>query len=256
MKRDMKTCFTLLIFNFLFALTPLLAQQNSDNCTDIVYLKGGSVLRGKIMEQTSDGYFVIATWSGVEMTFPTVNVRKVVQKCKEEKRPPKTYDFKEKGLYNATRLGTLIGQTYFGENSTGFTLHHTIGWMFNRWVGAGIGGGTEIYNPDSGEPATYPVFAEVRGYLQAKNATPFYALCGGWAFAGKNSSDEWGRIDDWKGGWLAKAQIGYRLGNHFTLHGGISFQKKTRTWDSTWGGERGTDRILNKRLELGLGVIL
>ncbi len=252
----MKTLFTFLIFNFLFPFASPLAQQNTPDCTDIVYLKGGTVLQGKIIESDSAGNFVMATWNGVEMTFAKENVQRIVQKCKKEKRPPKIYDFKETGLYNATRFGVLVGQTYYGENSVGFTIYHSVGWMFNRWLGAGIGGGAEIFSPDGNEVATYPLFAEVRGYFQAKNVTPFYTVGGGWAFAGKNSESSWGYNENWQGGWLAKVQIGYRFGNNFTLQGGLSLQNKTRDWQSVWGGEWGQDRILHKRLELGIGIIL
>ncbi len=252
----MKTLSTLLIFSLLLFAAPLFAQQNPGDCTDIVHLKGGSVLKGTIVEQTPEGNIVIATWNGVNMTFPMDRVRKIVQKCKEEKGLPKPYDFKEKGLYNATRMGILAGQTYLGENTGGFTLYHSVGWMFRRWLGAGIGGGVEMFNTDGPEPATYPIFGEIRGYFQQKNVTPFYMVGGGWAFAGKNSNDQWGNIDSWEGGWTTKMQLGYRLGNHFTLYGGLCFQKKVRNWDSVWGGERGQDRILHKRLELGIGLIL
>jgi hypothetical protein len=252
----MKTLFALFVFSLLFFAAPLLAQQNDADCTDIVYLKEGSELRGKIVASDSAGNFVMTTWNGVKMTFSQENLRRIVQKCKEEKRQANPYDFKEHGLYNATRFGTLIGQTYYGENAVGYTLYHSVGWMFNRWVGAGIGGGAEIFSPDGNEVSTYPLFAEVRGYFQAKNVTPFYAVGGGWAFTGNSDEQSWGYTENWKGGWLAKVQIGYRMGNHFTLHGGISLQKKTRDWQSVWGGEWGQDRILHKRLELGIGVIL
>jgi len=245
----------LLVFSILTTTIPLLAQQNSE-CTDILHLRNGSVLRGKITAYTSGVGYEISTWSGLQMTVPEGSVRKIVQRCKDGKRGLKEYDFKEHGLYNATRLSVLAGQNYTGQNSPGYSLHHSVGWMFNRMLGVGIGGGVEIYNPDSGEPVTYPIFAEVRGYLQAKNVTPFFVLGGGWAFTGKNHQEPWSQIDEWNGGWHAKAQIGYRLGNHFTLFGGLNFQKKVRNWQSNWGGEWGKDRILHKRLELGIGIIL
>ena len=252
----MRTLNALLAFCFLFT-DPLLAQQEESNkCTDIAYLRGGTILQGKVLEYNLDSNLVFTTWGGATMTIPAGAVLKVKQRCPRGKRLPQSYDFKEQGLYNATRVGTLVGQTYFGDNTTGFNFYHSIGWMFNRWVGAGIGGGVEMFNPEGGEPATYPVFAEVRGYLLAKNTTPFYALGGGWGFAGKNSNSSWGSADEWRGGWMAKAQLGYRLGNHFTAYGGLSFQKKTRVWNSTWGGEWGQDRILHKRLELGIGLLL
>ena len=253
----MKTLFTLFAC-CLFPFAPaLIAQQNPGECTDIVRLRDGSELRGKITEYAPEGNIVIVSWSGVTMTLPATNVKKIVQRCQDDKRSVRTYDFRENGLYNATRFDALIGQAYFGENAVGYTLYHSIGWMFNRWVGAGIGGGAEIFTPDGNEITTYPLFAEVRGYFLAKNVTPFYTVGGGWAFAGKSTgSQQWGYEENWNGGWLAKVQIGYRLGNHFTVQGGLSLQKKTRDWQSNWGGDWGQDRILHKRLELGIGIIL
>ncbi len=247
-----------ILFAFFLALSGnrLYSQQGADNCTDIVYLRNGSVFRGKILELKPGGDIIMTTWSGVSMTLPESNVKRIVQRCREQKRARREYDFKEKGLYNATRLGVLTGQNFQGSNSTGYSIYHSTGWMFNRWIGAGLGAGVEIFNPDGLEATTYPIFAEARGYFRARNVTPFYSIGAGWAFAGKHSDSQWGYIDSWSGGWLAKAQIGYRIGNNLTLYGGLSLQKKTLDWRTTWGGEWGQDRILHKRLELGFGIIL
>ena len=247
-----------LLFAFALALSGsrLYSQQDAGNCTDIVYLRNGSVFRGKILEIKPGGDVVMTTWSGVSMTFPESNVKRIVQRCRGQKNAPRQYDFKEKGLYNATRLSVLPGRDFRGENSTGYSIYHAAGWMFRRWIGAGLGAGVEIFNPDGRETATYPVFAEVRGYFRARNVTPFYSIGAGWAFAGKSSDSEGGYINDWSGGWLAKAQIGYRIGNNLALYAGLSLQKKNLDWRTVWGGEWGRDRILHKRLELGFGVIL
>ncbi|MBX2890219.1 MAG: hypothetical protein KF734_04780 [Saprospiraceae bacterium] len=252
----MKILRNLLLIHLLCFAHSVHAQLAPNECYDIVHTRSGSEFRGQIINYAPSGDITIKTWNGLVIEIPASTVSRIVQKCKEEKRLRKDYDFKEYGLYNATRLGTLIGQTYQGYNTVGFALNHTIGWMFHRMLGAGVGLGVELFNVDYAEPATYPLFAEARGYLKAKNTTPFWAFGGGWAFAGNNSNDGWGFVENWKGGWLAKAQIGYRLGNHFTLQCGLSLQKKTRNWQSTWGGEWGQDRILHKRFELGFGILL
>lgn len=252
----MKALHTLFLLMLLFGSMQSSAQETRENCTDVVYLRNGSVFRGKISEYKTGGEIVMTTWSGVTMTLPEANVKRIVQRCSSHKLQNKPYDFKEHGLYNATRLGLLIGKDYRSENATGFMLYHSTGWMFRRWIGAGVGAGVESYRPDGQDAVTYPVFAEIRGYFQAKNISPFYALGGGWGFAGNGSRDINGYTNDWSGGWMAKAQVGYRIGNNFVIYTGLSFQKKTRDWRSTWGGEWGTDRILHKRMELGLGIVL
>lgn len=252
----MKISRLFLVFILVFAGVRSYAQQNTDNCRDIVHLKNGSVFKGKITALQVGGDLVMTTWNGVTMTIPESNVKRIVQRCKESKAAARPYDFKERGLYNATRLGVLIGQNYFGENNTGFTLSHCTGWMFRRWLGAGIGAGVEVYSPDGLETTTYPVFAEVRGYLSARNVTPFYSISTGWAFAGSKDDPDQFITNKWSGGWMAKAQIGYRIGNNLTLFGGISLQRKVRNWRSDWGGEWGQDRMLHKRLELGFGLVI
>lgn len=251
----MKTLRTLFVFNLLFAAVAVFAQQKTD-CVDIVRLRDGSEFRGRITAHTPGEGLTIVTWSGLTLQVAASSIKHIKQRCKDTGLS-KPYDFKERGLYNATRFATLVGDDYFGQNSKGFSLSHSTGWMFNRWLGVGIGAGVETYDPETSDIATYPIFAELRGYFFAKNVSPFYVVSGGWAFAGKNSNDNSNYIETSKGGWLAKAQLGYRFGNHFTLHCGLSLQKNTVDWQSFfWNGERGRDRILHKRLELGVGVLL
>lgn len=251
----MQRQFSVLFFCLFCCANYLLAQQNGLQCHDVVYLSNGSKFQGRITQYAPDGSLEITTWNGLEISIPSETVRRIVQNCKKGKMAT-SYDFKEQGLYNATRLGTLIGQSYRGENTLGFTLSHTVGWMFRRKLGVGVGVGVETFNMDSGEPATYPVFVEARGYLQAKRTAPFWSVGAGWALAGSNTTSSWGREESWSGGWLAKGQLGYRLGNHFAFFGGLCVQKKTRNWQSFWGNDRGKDRISHHRLELGLGIIL
>ncbi|MCB9306243.1 MAG: hypothetical protein H6565_06575 [Lewinellaceae bacterium] len=231
-------------------------KKDTSNCVDVVYLRNGSVFRGQLLKLESGGDFSMITWNGVTITMPEQNIKRVVQRCKEGKLSLKPYDFKEKGLYNATRLGFLIGQDYFGENTKGYSIYHSVGWMLKRQVGIGVGVGVEVYNPDGVETNTYPIFVEARGYLKEKNVSPFYVVGAGWSLAGKNATSNSGYINEWSGGWLAKAQLGYRIGNNVCLYGGLSFQKKVRDWRANWGTEWGQDRILHKRFELGIGVII
>ena len=253
----MKALYTFLVLLLSGSAVMLQAQETPQKCNDILFLRGGSVLHGKITEYNAEGNIAFTTWAGAQLTIPSGNVIRIKQRCRDGRRQARLYDFKERGLYNATRLGTLIGQNYFGDNAVGYSIGHSIGWMFRRQIGAGISGGVEIFNPDDREPVTYPLLVELRGYLLPRNTTPFYSISGGWAFTGKDPAPLWrNNNDSWDGGWCAKLQIGYRLGNHFTVFGGLGFQEKNRTWTSFWGDESGRDRILHKRMELGIGLVL
>lgn len=241
----------------------LSAQETQQDCQDILRIRGGSKLVGQIQSTKAGGdTLVFRTWNGIEFDVPKDQIQRIVQDCKNGRgnhplafRP---YNFREKGLYNHTRAGFMIGQAYYGENRVGLQLQHSIGWMFRRYLGTGLGLGVDFFDSESNDPANYPVYAEVRGYLLPQNMTPYYAIGGGWAFTGQTNGEVWGQTETWKGGWMAFAEIGYRIGNNLTVHGGIRFQHKKREWTNAWSPDTnfGVDRILYKRLMLGIGLVL
>lgn len=237
------------------------AANDSLHCQDFVYLRNGNVFRGEIRNYQPGQSVTLKTSFGQEIIFEEKNVRRIVQRCRDNQvsgNPMgiKPYHFRERGWYNLTRAAVLGGSDEYGDPYTGFMLHHSAGYALRRQLAFGLGTGIEHFRADGGV-ATYPVYAEVRGYLLARRLTPFWAAGGGWAFAGEKGQDRWGYEDSWKGGWMSFAQLGYRLGNHFVLYGGVRFQHMRRNWNSLWAGDQfGQDRILHRRLEFGAGLLL
>ena len=254
----MKTVLRMLGLGLLLLGQPrLLTAQDAQKCHDILILRDGSRFHGQLTEMSGDS-LLFHLYTGPNIRLYSTQVKRIIQRCKG-KEFQKPYTFKEKGWYHHTQGNVLIGQTYYGVNQTGFQLQHSSGWMLNRWLGIGLGLGADFFSPKSElEVATYPIFAEARGYVSSKPVTLFYTLGGGWAFTGRNSNSRWGYIDNWKGGWMAQGLVGYRLGNHFSVQAGIRLQQKHRDWSSSWDPNvlTGSDRILQKRLILGLGVLL
>ena len=241
-------------FLLLFIAVPGLAQQK-ENCRDVVFLRNGSILRGKVTEYNLSGDLAMTTWGGAQLRLPASKVRKVKQYCRDDRRTPlsqRPYSFRESGWYHATRAMTLVA-----HNEIGLGVQHSSGLMISRWLGVGVGVGVENLAPDNDDVTTYPLFGEVRGYFLPRHITPFYALAAGWGFADqKGDRNNFDRITEkWRGGWMAQGQIGYRMGNHFTIHLGLRLQRKTRTWDSN-RNLKGVDRILHKRFDIGLGILL
>jgi len=255
-------CSFLLTLLFVFAaLNEVVAQKRQ--CIDEVRLKGGTVLMGKIIAYQPGDTLMMETWSGLTVRIPNDVLEKIVQRCPKRLLPAgqraeatRYYTFRERGWYHATR-----GAVLSGVDDLDFSLQHSTGYKLNRWIGVGLGAGIENMNYlQSATIPTYPVFLEIRGYLSAKNVTPFYAIGGGYALAGKASettaNDRWWRAqsEDWKGGWTAQVQAGYRCGNHFFVYGGLRFQRKSLVWEGV--NIYGTDRFLHKRLEIGAGILL
>jgi len=243
----------ILLFLLLLAAIPCFAQQK-ENCYDVVYLRNGSILRGKIAEYNLGGDLAMTTWNGAQMRFPSSNVKKIKQHCRNEDRTPlsqRPYSFRESGWYHCSRAEIMISQ-----NGVGLGLQHSSGLKINRWLGLGLGVGIENLTLWNDDIDSYPVFGEVRGYFLPRNISPFYAFGAGWGFVGKRDdfSDFNGFVNKWQGGGMAQGQIGYRIGNHCTVHVGLRFQRKTRIWRS-WNVE-GEDSILQKRFEMGVGILL
>ncbi|TNE61230.1 MAG: hypothetical protein EP344_06240 [Bacteroidetes bacterium] len=248
-------------------LPPISGQSFLQGCQDRIRMQDGSKLIGQIRYAEGNDTLIFTTASGMELHIPADQVVRVVQKCGNGRSPVwhtfRQYNFREHGWYHHTRIGTLIGEQYYGWATAGLQLQHSTGWMFSRFLGLGLGSGLEYFTPGADDVTDYPVFGEMRSYLLAKHFSPYITLGGGWAFVNKESRTskrfEGSPDESWRGGWLAQAEVGYRFGQHFTIHAGIRFQEKRRNWQSTswWGGNpaTGTDRILHKRLSLGLGVL-
>ncbi len=233
------------------------AQMKADSCRDIVYLKDGSIFQGKIIEYNHATEIKMKSWSGAEMKISSANVKKVVQKCKDSATNgillmEKPYSFKERGWYHAMRFNVLPG-----DAGLGFGAQYSTGFMYNRLKGFGFGIGYENFNPEDWDVPTYPIFVEMRGYFLPKNISPYYAVGLGWSLSNRKPEEELADLSlEWKGGWMAQGQLGWRINNHFTMHMGLRFQHKTRTWANPWNQTESKDFILHKRLDIGVGILL
>lgn len=234
------------------ALSLTATAQDSLKCRDILWMRSGDRFQGKLLSYQPNGELHFQTWNGTDIWTRTESVRRITQHCGERRR----YHFRERGWYHATRGSVTFGRDYYGYAAGGLSLLHSSGYSLERRLGFGLGFGLENYAMDDVGPVSYPIFAEARGYTRAKSVSPFYAVGLGGAFAGRAETGWNLEESDWRGGWMALAQTGVRFGNHFTLHVGLRFQRMSRSWVSSWNGSRGDDRILYRRAELGIGILL
>jgi hypothetical protein len=242
-------------------LWPGITSAQRRQCRDMVHLLGGTVLTGKIIAYQPGDTLTLETWSGITMKVADNMVHHIVQRCPKgfagsEEKMQRLNTFKERGWYHFTRA-SVLGST----DDIDFGLQHSSGYKFNRFINVGVGVGMDKMSYlRSQTVTTYPVFAEIRGFLTPNRLSPFYAIGGGYAFTGAvpESADNinrwWTTSENWEGGWMAQGHIGYRCGNHFMVYGGLRLQRKSMHWE---GREiYGTDRFLHKRFELGLGILL
>lgn len=234
----------------LFLSVHAVAQESEAQYEDVLYLKNGSVLRGKLTH-FGDDTLTFETWSGVQMQIAVHDMQKLVQEQKFQPRArrPSEFQFKETGIYHYASMGFSAGP------EAGFSLTHVIGYRWSRLISAGFGIGAENFELGYGR-RLMPVFGEFRAFLSDKNIAPMVAMRAGYGFAFRNEN---ANITRATGGVLLAPEFGYRFGGRnaqFTLSASLHFQwaKYTEAWD-VWGGGSFTDHMRYQRLELKTGLL-
>jgi hypothetical protein len=212
----MRDFLTRLLTLLLWLVLPLgLAGQVE---TDVLYLRNGQQLEGRIVEYQQGGRLLFRLSSGEVLELREEEVERILQKgylpaAERDEAPapaaePKPYQFKERGWYNALYFATMNSGGPESGLRMGIGLHNSTGYQLHRLLGLGLGVGIDTYGLSDGK-SIYPLFAEARGYLLKKPLTPYYSFCAGYGFAFKNRS---AAIIDAEGGAMFRGVLGLRLG--------------------------------------------
>ncbi|MDQ3016162.1 MAG: hypothetical protein M3R25_05510 [Bacteroidota bacterium] len=236
--------------------------QDSSNLVDVVYLKDGSTLMGRIIQWDMDRGMDFQLSTGATIAISKADIKKVTQNTSPEfegipvdsvttyVRTPKIYNFRERGWYNTT--SGFFNLSFSG----GAGVHHAMGYRFNRLLGVGVGTGVETHDFDFVR-RFIPVYVEARGFLLPKKISPYYALKIGWGFALKD--DVSGTVAA-KGGFHFSPEVGVRFGaGEVSYYLGLEYklQNGSFTWNG-WdfsGGTLVTDHISYRRIELRTGLL-
>jgi len=149
----------------IFMLFPLTAQKSKD----ILYLKNGSMIYGKLIEVTDDQY-KIQTSDGSLFIYPLTEIEKLVTGVPD-------FDGRKKdGAGFALEAGILAGaqnSSYDAPFSFNFVGTYTLN---SKYI-FGLGSGVEFL----GQPFM-PVFLEIRQLLSEKRTAPYIFMRGGKLF--------------------------------------------------------------------------
>jgi hypothetical protein len=207
---------TLIVLLMLFvALAPIqvFAQKST---IDIVTMKDGRVLKGKILKYAPGETLVFQPSEGQKMELADTDVAKIQQGMEmdaaaiEQLPTNKTNGLptaKTHGLYANSMLSFAVGSSGDEGLSLGAGFSQVVGYQLNEVLG--IGGGFGIDNYSRRGETVYPLFAEVRGLLPSKKSSGnFYALAGGGYSLGfpRKSLD----INEAEGGPMGYFAFGYR----------------------------------------------
>ena len=235
----------------------VMSQGQVDKSNEVtLYLKKGMIIRGSIINQIPGESITIENQRGDTLFIRDGQIKKyhMWDPQVENVKISKTYDFSEKGFYQASTLG-LILNTVSSEDGglTGFEMTASAGALLNRYFGLGAGVGADFYHPNVGE-MTFPIFFEMRGYLVKQPSSPFYVVRSGYGFAFKN--EDLGIVDA-TGGWMLNPAVGWRFGDggglKMTFDLGLKFQKASFSYRN--GRERSTAELIYKRLSMRLGFL-
>lgn len=240
-----------LILSILFVLlggSVLFGQH--DNYLTRVKLKDGSVLEGRMTEFVEDEYIKMNIGES-EITIKHSSIKSIKH---QKARSLKEYKFREEGWYHHTSAGFLPGFISAGSPVLGVEIDHSSGFLFNRFLGAGINIAATAYNPFHNE-STYSLAGELRGYLLENYLSPYYAIRGGYAFVfgGDNFLEA-------NGGYFVNPAIGLRLtgknGPNLTAEIGLNFQDAHYKYETQWWDRSIIEKdVLYRRLTLKLGLL-
>lgn len=274
----MKNVKLFLVFALFCFIGQLHAQTNPEEIKtqDVIYLKNGSVFKGKILEYEKGAVLLLELENGSVIEFEDDEIDRVVQEAidldkgkgeeKEEDKEPvryrkvilkkkeKVYRFRETGIYNATFFSSSNG-SHNGELQVGLGVHNVIGYQLNRLFGLGIGVGLDSYSFQDGE-TLYPIFIEARGYLRKKWHSPYYSMNLGYGFA---IADESENVIEAEGGLMVHPCFGMRFGANkdanVMIDVGYKFQYANITRVMPFNGDLEERDLLFKRLTIRLGLL-
>ncbi len=217
---------TLILLLCIFTINTF-AQKIND---DVLYLKNGSIYRGKIMERNEQSV-KLETY---EKNIYAVQMADIQEIKSEESLKKPVILYKEKGYVHYTELGPLAGSNRAsnGVTTSAFSFQTVNGYKFNQYFFTGIGIGADLYAVQT----FVPIVLSVRGDFTKKgNKIPFYFVEGGYSI-NATSND----VDGikYQGGNTFAAGLGLKIlfneNTGFVIGAGYRFQRselveKTKT---------------------------
>jgi hypothetical protein len=220
--------YLIVILLFLAVQLPSLAQKRTE---DVVRLKNGSIIRGKILNTQADTVVRVETEGRNVWVFSVADVRNITEE------PIPRAEFSQKGYVFALEMGVLSGRTRqttwgWGWPNTqsvpvnNFTFQVINGYQFNQYLALGAGLGIDAYNG----AAITPLYLRVNGDVLPHRITPVYLLDAGYGFySSVFNAETTNNQSRYRGGIMLNPAIGVRVhaGKHssFLMSLGYRLQK-------------------------------
>lgn len=173
---------------------------------DVIHLKNGSVIRGKIVEEVPNKTYTIKL---VDSSLFVVNIDDILKIVHEEIAVAKTEKKTGSGTSNTLAkgyeglaevgYGSKIGT--YGIDVAKFNLVN--GYRVNKSLFAGIGTGLRYFTTKTGDFSLIPLFLDIRYKPLDRPLSPYVAFSAGYAWDASHGFDD--------AGFLFNPQIGLQI---------------------------------------------
>jgi len=200
-----------------------IAQPNSQ---DAVYLRNGSIIRGKILGTVPGKSTTIETVGRNVLVLAECDIERVVL---DEPIPGKERsDVKPFGYLALADIG------FMGGDNNNLSMMLTNAWQFKNRISVGAGFGIEKFGYQ-----VIPVYADIRYNLLKGRITPFIFMQGGYSFPlGSSQEQNNYQETELKGGGMLNPGLGLRLNfnnrNALVFSLGWRYQELHTKWKYTY----------------------
>lgn len=223
--------------------------------TDHVYLKSGSVIRGKIIEIEPVDHVKIQDLCGNIWYYGIEDVEKITSEPFEAGilKERETFGFKA-GFVNLTSIGFLVGSAHNSQVAP-FSLLSVNGYRAPNGLFAGIGTGIEFFSN-----SYLPVFFDIRYDLFGKDVVPYALARAGYGFPLSADYTEYDVSYTYSGGPLFGVGMGLKIRtrNHFAWDVELLYRHQETSYKEVyeWNNQEYEYTDLFNRIEIRLGFYI
>ena len=234
---------------FIILFMALALQLSAQQTTDVLYLKNGSIIKGKIVEN-SEEKIKIETCCGIILAYLPTEIEK-----SETINEPHPGYLKSKGYYNFTSMGALLGSNA-DEKQGIFSVLMEHNYQVNPYFSAGGIVGIEFFNE-----SVAPVGVNAKGFLPINDKTMlFLAVAGGYSIPlEKADVDYYYDYKDTKGGIFANTEIGIIIPSRSNVNMFMALGYRYNELNYTrydWYYDDVERKVIYNRFSLKLGIVI
>lgn len=248
MKSSLKILSCLILLNIF--TTGLLQAQDVDH----VYLKSGSVMRGKILELNPGENVKLQDGCGNLWFYELSEVDKITSEPFEGKGFSKNRSGFQSGFVNMTSIGFLAGSSNNAQVAP-FSLLMVNGWRSPAGLFMGAGLGVEFLNINY-----MPLFIDLRYDITGKDVVPYVVTKGGYSVPLTSDYSEYDTEYIYGGGGMAAIGMGLKIRTreHFAwdIELMYRYQKTYRSETYEWNLQEYEYTDIYNRIEIRLGFYI